>query len=285
MWPQTLLWIGIAVAAWNLGTPDFDRMQHLELGWIAMIYVRNVVLMLLVIGGLHLWLHVRRSQGTQFKYDTRWLATNRRSFLFANQTRDNMIWSLVSGGLVVTCYEAFVLWMYATGRAAHTGFAGAPAYVIAITLLLFVIEAFHFYAIHRLLHWNPLYRFAHSLHHKNVNTGPWSGIAMHPVEHLLYFSLPLVFLVIPASPFVISLCGIYLMLSPAPSHSGFDRFVLPGGRTLHGGDYFHNLHHRYFECNYGMLLIPIDRWMGTFHDGSPEAHDVMRQRRRAAGRV
>jgi hypothetical protein len=26
-----------------------------------------------------------------------------------------------------------------------------------------------------------LYRHVHSLHHRSYNTGPWSGIAMHPV--------------------------------------------------------------------------------------------------------
>ena len=156
--------------------------------------------------------------------------------------------------------------------------------IAVITFAVFWIEGVHFYVNHRLLHLDPLYKWAHALHHKNVNTGPWSGISMHPLEHVLYFSLPLVFLVIPASPFVIAFCGIYLMLSPSPSHSGFDRFVLPGGRTMYGGDYFHNLHHRYFECNYGMLLVPIDKWMGTFHDGTPPAHQKMRQRRAAARR-
>jgi sterol desaturase/sphingolipid hydroxylase (fatty acid hydroxylase superfamily) len=285
MWPQSLLWIGIAVVAWNFLTPDFDRMATLRPGWIALIYARNVAVMLVVIGGLHLRLHIRRSQGTRYKYDLRWLATNRSSFLFGNQTRDNMFWSLVSGGLIATAYEAFVLWMYANDRVPHVGFAEAPLYVVMITFLVFVIEGFHFYGNHRLLHWEPLYRRAHSLHHRNVNTGPWSGISMHPLEHVLYFSLPLVFLVIPASPFVIAFCGIYLMLSPSPSHSGFDRFVLPDGSTLHGGDYFHNLHHRYFECNYGMLLVPLDKWAGTFHDGTPEAHRLMRERMRQRRRA
>ena len=35
-------------------------------------------------------------------------------------------------------------------------------------------------------------------------------------------------------------------------------------------DFFHQLHHRYFECNYGTVEMPWDRWFGTFHDGSEE---------------
>ena len=37
------------------------------------------------------------------------------------------------------------------------------------------------------------------------------------------------------------------------------------------GDFFHQLHHRYFECNYGTSEIPFDKWFGTYHDGSAEA--------------
>jgi sterol desaturase/sphingolipid hydroxylase (fatty acid hydroxylase superfamily) len=47
----------------------------------------------------------------------------------------------------------------------------------------------------------------------------------------------------------------------------------------------HYLHHRYFEVNYGGDgLVPIDRWAGTFHDGSDEAEAAMNLRvmRRAA---
>ena len=150
-----------------------------------------------------------------------------------------------------------------------------------MTFAVFWIEGVHFYVNHRLLHVDPLYKWAHALHHRNVNTGPWSGISMHPIEHLFYMSLPFVFLVIPGSPFIATFCMVYLMISPSPSHSGFDRFKTGNGTTLHGGDYFHNLHHRYFEVNYGMLLLPLDKWFGTFHDGSMEAHEQMKSRRRA----
>ena len=91
-----------------------------------------------------------------------------------------------------------------------------------MTFAVFWIESVHFYANHRLLHVDPLYKWAHALHHRNVNTGPWSGISMHPLEHVLYLSLPFVFLVIPGSPFIATFSIVYLLLSPSPSHSGFD---------------------------------------------------------------
>ena len=207
------------------------------------------------------------------------MAKNRSSFTFNNQTRDNMFYTLVSGGGIAAAYEAIMFRLYATESIPQLN----SLWTIALmTFAVFWIEGVHFYANHRLLHIDPLYQWAHALHHRNVNTGPWSGISMHPLEHLLYLSLPFVFLILPGSPFIVTFCLVYLMISPSPSHSGFDRFKLGRRITFHGGDYFHNLHHRYFEVNYGMLLLPLDKWFGTFHDGSVEAHEKMKDRRRAS---
>ena len=73
---------------------------------------------------------------------------------------------------------------------------------------------------------------------------------------------------------------VYLMIGPSTSHSGFHRFKVSDATHIQGGDYFHNLHHRYFEVNYGVLFLPMDKWFGTFHDGSVEAHEQMKERRR-----
>ena len=279
MWPQSLLWIGISVLTYQLATPALARFESLSVDDVALLWLRNTVLMVIVIGGQHWWLHIRRSQGTDFKYEARWLAKNRKSFLFDDQTRDNMFWTLVSGGGIAALYEAIMFSLYANGSIPQLDALWA---IGAMTFAVFWIESVHFYLNHRLLHLDPLYKWAHALHHRNVNTGPWSGISMHPLEHVLYLSLPFVFLVIPGSPFIATFCMVYLMISPSPSHSGFDRFRIGESMDFHGGDYFHNLHHRYFEVNYGMLLLPLDKWFGTYHDGSMEAHERMKDRRRAA---
>ena len=43
--------------------------------------------------------------------------------------------------------------------------------------------------------------------------------------------------------------------------------------------YTHYLHHKYFEVNYADGVFPLDRWFGSFHDGSPEADEAMKRRR------
>ncbi len=45
-------------------------------------------------------------------------------------------------------------------------------------------------------------------------------------------------------------------------------------------DIHHQMHHRYFECNYGNLEVPWDKWFGSFHDGTETAHEQMKARRR-----
>ena len=45
--------------------------------------------------------------------------------------------------------------------------------------------------------------------------------------------------------------------------------------------YIHYLHHKYFEVNYGDGLIPLDRWFGTFHDGSDAGDALMKARYQA----
>ncbi len=46
------------------------------------------------------------------------------------------------------------------------------------------------------------------------------------------------------------------------------------------GNFHHQLHHRYYECNYGGLEIPMDRWSGSFHDGTDASHAAFLERRR-----
>ena len=62
---------------------------------------------------------------------------------------------------------------------------------------------------------------------------------MHPLEHLIYFSLLLLWWVVPVHPVVVVLTGFYQGISPAVSHSGFDQVVLGGGTRVSAGDLFH----------------------------------------------
>jgi sterol desaturase/sphingolipid hydroxylase (fatty acid hydroxylase superfamily) len=120
----------------------------------------------------------------------------------------------------------------------------------------------------------------HALHHRNINIGPWSGFAMHPVEHLLYLSTLCIHWVVASHPIHLIYHVIYQAPGAAMTHTGYEDLLIKDKRSLALGTFYHQLHHRYFECNYGNQEMPWDRWFGTFHDGTAEATAQTRARKK-----
>ena len=111
--------------------------------------------------------------------------------------------------------------------------------------------------------------------------GPWSGMSMHPFEHLIWFSSMLMFFILPAHPVHIMFLLHWQMLGAPSSHSGYEAIFAKDKARLLVGGFFHQLHHRYFECNYGNHEFPLDKWFGTYHDGTEEMTIKIRKRKRA----
>ena len=279
--PLVLLYAALAAAIWYWLTPSLETMSQIQPSWILTVWVRNLALLTAWAGGLHHFLYRRRTQGDHLKYNARWMATSSAKFTGNNQVVDNMFWSLGSGVLVWSAYECLTWWIFANNPGLVRSWSDDWAYLAALVIGMVFWSQVHFYLNHRLLHVDILYSVAHSLHHRNVNTGPWTGISMHPLEHLFYFSAPVLLWVVPSHPVVVLMLLLYSGISPAASHSGFERVELFGRWSIGAGDYYHHLHHRYFECNYGSRLVPVDALFGTYHDGTPEAHEQMLARRRS----
>ena len=277
---ERLILVGIAALSWAYTQPALERCREFEISWIAQIWSRNLALMFLVAGGLHLYLYTFRRQGDQRRYDDRPLRKNARAFAFNNQVLDNMFWTCASGVTVWSAYEVLMMWAIANGYAPHLTWSASPVWFVALFFLVPIWETFYFYLVHRLLHWPPLYRAAHAVHHRNTNVGPWSGLSMHPIEHLLYLGSVMIHFVVPAHPVHILYHLQYFTLTAATTHAGFEGLVMKDKNRLALGTFHHQMHHRYFECNYGGLEIPWDTWFGSFHDGTAEAHERIKERRR-----
>ncbi len=278
IWPWNLFYAGLAIAAWFFATPSVESIRSFSPGWIAIILVRNATLIFCWYGVFHLRLYMRRAQENRFKYNSQWQAKHSQFFSFRSQTKDNMFWTLASGLPVWTAYEVVTLWMFANGHIPWLDFANNPIWFVGLMLLIPLMREFHFHWIHRMIHWPPMYKWVHSLHHRNTNPGPWSGLSMHPVEHLFYFSGILIHWVIPSHPIHAMFHAFHAGLSPVPGHTGFDQVELSADRTIATNSLAHYLHHKYFEVNYSDGAIPLDRWFGSFHDGSPEADEAMKKR-------
>ncbi|NNF77257.1 MAG: sterol desaturase family protein [Rhizobiales bacterium] len=270
----------VATISWFWFQPGLEESKTLAFGWIAEMYVRNFILLLCVAGGLHLYFYTWRRQKQDLQYDTRELKAPSRAFTFKSQLFDNMFWSLGSGVAFWTAYEALMFWGMANGYAPMLAWSTNPVWFVALFVLTPMWISFHFYWIHRLIHWPPLYKAVHALHHRNTNVGPWSGLSMHPVEHLLFFSSILIHWVLAAHPIHILFHMQHQALTAATSHTGFEGMVVKDKSRLALGTFHHQMHHRYFECNYGNLEVPWDKWFGSFHDGTDASHQKFKERRR-----
>ncbi len=280
---ERVIMVLLAVIAWLLFYPSLEAAHEFALGWILQTWAVNMGLMLAIGGGLHWYFYMRKGQGQTLKFDRRDQARGNRLWKFSDQVHDNMFWSLGSGVAQLTAFQVVTMWLMANGYAPTITLASNPLWFVLALILLPIWSAFHFYWVHRLLHVPFLYRKVHSLHHRNVNIGPWSGLSMHPVEHLIFFSAALIHFVIPAHPLHILFHLQHQALTAASSHTGYENLLIRDRRRLALGTFHHQMHHRYFEVNYGNLEMPWDKWFGSFHDGTPEAHSRLKGRRQRRG--
>ena len=181
---------------------------------------------------------------------------------FLHDAKYTTIASIIAAGI-----ECLLCHSWANGMLAYQkDWWDTPVFNFALAGAMVLWRGPHFYVIHRVMHpWRLtgvpdmgsfLYRKVHSLHHKSYNPTAWSGTSMHPIESLIYYSACLIPAMLGLHPLhtlaTIVDCG----LAAWTSHDGF---VSPGS-----GSTFHMLHHSHFDCNYGGIQVPFDKWFGTF---------------------
>jgi sterol desaturase/sphingolipid hydroxylase (fatty acid hydroxylase superfamily) len=269
---QSYIFLATPIICWLFISPSLETTKNFEINWILFIFFRNLLIILIFFGFYHLRLYTFNTQGNQFKYNPKTLDKKNPKFFMRNQLIDNLFYTLFWGVPIWTFYEILSLWAYANNIINYVKWEDAPIYCLTVLLLVTTFQGAQFYLVHRLLHWKPLYKYVHSIHHRNVNTGPFSGLSFHPVEHLLFFSGIFLFWLIPSNPIIAMWYLFFSALSPIGGHSGYERMIFKNGKSIPSGDYNHYLHHKYFECNYaGGGVSILDEIFGTFHDGSNEA--------------
>ena len=266
LWPSNALYAVLAWVAFTYLQPGIEAYAQPGVGDMLILLARNVALIIIVYGFQHIVLYGLKLHGRNRKYNPQWPAKDAKRFLFRNQNLDNMFWTIVSGGIVWTAYEVLYFWMVANGWVATLSWSTSPVLIVAIFLLIPFYRESHFSFVHRLIHWKPLFRVVHKIHHKNYNPAPFSGMAMSPLEHILYFSHFLIFFIVPVHPIHYVFSGQLAGLTPAKGHTGFEPPLFKG--LMPTGDYFHYLHHKYVSVNFGTPTVPWDRWLGKYYDGT-----------------
>lgn len=274
---------GAVAADFKKGEKTREEITDLMAGGETMAYLlaRNAVIVLVVFGGLELRLYIRRAQGNRFKFNGSFPGDKPSSvFMFGSQNIDNIVRTFGTGVPIWTAYEILMLHLWAIGWGPWSTLQDQPLALVALGLAIPILHEAHFFAIHRLIHWGPLYRWVHSVHHNSVNPSPWSSLSMHPVEHLLYWSDILIHLILPSHPLLVLYHLQVTGTGAVIGHVGFDKVEAGADQVIDIHAYAHYLHHKYFEVNYADGLLPFDRWFGTWHDGTAEGDLRMKERLR-----
>jgi len=277
--PWNALYFVIGAVFWVYLTPERATLQSFGWDWVILIYLRNAAVIAAIYGGLELRLYLRRAQGARFKYNVKFPADHPSNvFMFKSQTLDGIVHTFLSGVPIWTAYEVVVLWMWANGFGPWALVGESMWWLVCLGLCVPLIHEVHFYCIHRLIHIPILYKWIHSVHHNSINPSPWSSLSMHPIEHLLYWSDCLVHLIVPSHPFLVLYHLQLTGTGAVVGHIGFDKIETGQDKAIQSHAYAHYLHHKYFEVNYADGMLPFDKWMGTWHDGTEEGDQVMKDR-------
>jgi sterol desaturase/sphingolipid hydroxylase (fatty acid hydroxylase superfamily) len=277
VWPWNAFHMAVTLIYWNYLLPDWEAMKTLSWGWALWLYAVNSVGIFLMYGSIEFFYYVKRKQGTRFKFNGKFPSDQPSDvFFFKNQNIDNVLRTYLSGITMWTLVEVLMLWCFANGYATWLNWSEHPYWLALLLFLTPVIHEVHFFFVHRAIHWPPLYKWVHSVHHNSVNPSPWSSLSMHPVETFIYHSVALWHLVIPSNPLVALFQLNAAGYGAVNGHIGFDKLELTDETTLDSHAYLHYLHHKHFEVNYGGDgLVPLDKWFGTWHDGTKEAQARM----------
>ena len=218
LYSPNLVWLIMALFVYFVFPYDFKAAQTWSRGWVLGRIAVNECVVFVYFGFWHVTMY--------------WLGWGQRPFQAGRVWRWGKvlhnIWYTALGALQWAVWECIFVHCYATGRLPYIPDAellSSPAAATNLLAVFFLVPLYrevHFYLAHRLIHIKVLYKYVHSLHHRNTDIEPFAGLCMHPIEHLYYFSCVGPALYVFSSPFLMTWLGIHLIISPAASHSGWE---------------------------------------------------------------
>ncbi len=137
------------------------------------LFIVNCIAVFLFCSAFEYRLYAARAQGSRFKYHAKFPNDQKNTaFLFRSQNLEGIIRGFGTGVPIWTAYEVGILFAFANGYAPWLAFSQHTLYLGLLALLVPMFHEFHFFCIHRLIHWPPLHRSVHSVHHHSVNPRP-----------------------------------------------------------------------------------------------------------------
>ena len=147
-----------------------------------------------------------------------------------------------------------------------------------------IIHDAYFYWAHRFMHLQSVFRIFHRVHHLSVNPSPWAAFSFQPMESIVEaMILPLIVFIIPMHPYALFIFLLFITLMNVLGHLGYE--IFPSGFTRHpvwnwmNTSTHHNMHHRFFSCNYGLYFNWWDRIMHTNHENYHEFFENVKSKK------
>lgn len=250
--------------------PAFGDAKELKLDWMIPIIKRDLIATLLICGFWDWFLYFSPVKTKLHKYKINSIYPS-----FQQIKHDAAVTMFAS--FTGACVEIFLCHAWATGTIKYENdFFGNFYKNLILAGLVTFWRIPHFHILHRGMHpWRTtsipdigkwLYKKVHALHHKSYNPTAFSGTNMHPVESTLYYTAAFIPCLWGGHPILALTAIIDCAIGAWLGHDGFQ---WPGS-----GDYFHMLHHKHFDCNYGAQHIPLDWFFGTYAGGKEDIRKI-----------
>lgn len=140
-------------------------------------------------------------------------------------------------------------------------------YVMSYPILFFWHETY-FYWVHRFMHWKPIYKRVHHIHHLSTEPTPFAAFSFHPLEAILESgAIVIIAFILPLHLSTLILFTFFSLVMNVYGHLGIEIWKHDGriSRYINSPRY-HAWHHKHYRGNYSLYLNFWDRWMRTTHD-------------------
>jgi sterol desaturase/sphingolipid hydroxylase (fatty acid hydroxylase superfamily) len=187
------------------------------------------------------------------------------------QARREFLYSVLS----IAIFALVGVWMYlltesGASRIYQDDRYGPVWFVLSVPVML-ILHDTYFYWTHRFMHWKPVFKRVHLLHHRSHDPSPLASFAFHPLEALIEAGIaPLIALTLPVHRSAFFLFLTLSMLINVYGHLGFE--LGPRGfmrsrllAWLFNTTTHHHQHHQKTKWNFGLYFNVWDRLMGTNH--------------------
>jgi sterol desaturase/sphingolipid hydroxylase (fatty acid hydroxylase superfamily) len=142
-------------------------------------------------------------------------------------------------------------------------------FILSIIMAIFIHDTY-FYWTHRFMHHPKLFKIFHLVHHKSSNPSPWAAFSFHPLEAIVEAGVIFVIaFLIPIHPLALISFLIFMTIYNVYGHLGYEIYPAWVGKSpvakYLNTSVNHNMHHKYFNQNYGLYFRFWDIIMRTTH--------------------